>query len=131
MDAWEREIVELHEFFEGYFLGTRSDLERVDAALAHDFTMAGPDGSLAGRAATLSAIRSGANTHQELRILVTQSRLIAESAELVVAEYIETHELPSVDNHRRSTVTFRRDPEGPNGLRWVRVHETWLDRERT
>lgn len=128
MDAWEREIVELHDFFEGYFLGTRDDLERCDAALDQDFTMAGPDGTVAGKVATMAAIEAGYQHTDLLRILVTQTRLIAESPELVVAEYVESHELASRRNHRRSSVTFRRDPQGPNGLRWVHVQETWIDR---
>ena len=128
MDAWEREIVELHDFFEGYFLGARDDLDRVEAALDHDFSMAGPEGTVAGRGATISAIESAYDSHEQLRILITQARLVAESPELVVAEYVESHELSDRMNHRRSTVTFRRDPGGPNGLRWVHVAETWIDR---
>jgi hypothetical protein len=44
----------------------------------------------------------------------------------VIATYVEHHQLRDRANHRLATVVFRVDPEGSNGLRWLRVHETWV-----
>lgn len=128
MEPWHREIVELHELFEDYFLGKDDDLDRVEAALADEFTMAGPDGTVAGRAETIRAIRAGHAHTESLRIRIEAPQLIAETDELVVAEYIEVHDLVDRTNRRRTTVVFRRDADGPNGLRWLRAQETWIDR---
>jgi len=41
---WSEEIDGLHAFFEAYFLGTESSLDRVEAVLAPDFSIVGPHG---------------------------------------------------------------------------------------
>lgn len=126
--AWETEIIELHEFFELLFLGTTDSLDRADQALAADFTMAGPSGTLSPRATVMSQLEAGIGHTSELSITVEGLQLLAETDDLVVAEYIEVHGLrDDRSNRRRSTVVFRKDPDGPNGLRWLRVQETWID----
>ena len=128
MAGWEREIVELHEFFERLFLGQTESLDRADQALASDFTMAGPHGVLSQRADVMGQLGAGIGHASELSIRVEDPRLILETDDTIVAEYIEVHGL-SGDRHnrRRSTVVFKKDADGPNGLRWLRVHETWID----
>ena len=126
-NPWRTEIDELHAFFEAYFLGRleRTDIGRVERALARDFTMLGPDGTESDRATTLSAIENGHDHTEALEITVTEHRLIASTDDHVVATYVENHTLADRTNHRVATVVFTRDPAGPNGLRWVRVQETW------
>ncbi len=128
MDAWHREIVELHEHFEAWFLGTEDDNDRVEVALAEDFTMVGPTGETADRAATVQAIVAGRAHTDSLTIEIREPSLVAETTELVIAEYIETHVLRERTNHRRTTAVFRKHDGAPNGLRWLRVHESWIDR---
>lgn len=128
MAEWRQEIVDLHEHFEAYFLGTIDSLERVEIALADDFTIAGPDGSISDRAQTLAALRDGHAHSESMKIVISAMNPLVENGALVVASYIESHELALRSNHRLSTVVFRCDDAAPNGVRWVRVHETWLDR---
>ena len=125
--AWHREIDELHEFFEGLFLGTITSLDRAEAALAADFTMAGPDGTVSDRAAIMAMLDAGRAHTTSLTIEIEDHRLLAETAELIVANYIEVHRLADRDNRRRTTVVFRKAAEAPQGLLWVRAHETWID----
>lgn len=126
MSNWQREIDELHAFFESYFLGRTASIARVDAVLAPEFTMAGPDGSVGDRATTMQAIEAGHGHTDHLTIRCSDHLLLCESDPLVVAQYIEHHELRDRSNHRRTTVVFRRDATAPNGLVWVRAHETWI-----
>jgi len=126
--AWQREIVDLHEVFERYFLGASDSLARVEQVLADDFTIVGPDGAVNNRATTLAALKAGHAHTESLKIVISGEALLAEIDDVIVANYIESHELALRSNHRRSTVVFRREPSTPNGLAWVRVHETWLDR---
>ena len=125
---WQREIDELHHFFEAYFLGTEDALDRVEAALGPAFTFVGPDGDQTDRQATIDRIEAGHGHASQLRITTTEHHLLHETDEVVVASYVERHELSASSNRRLSTVVFTVDPDGPNGLRWLRVHETWLDR---
>ncbi len=125
---WQREIIELHETFEAYFLGAISDLDRVDVALAEDFTFVGPDANVASRAATLAALEAGHAHASSLEIRTVDHQLVLEDGDVLIAEYIEEHVLADRTNRRRSTVIFSTSTTAPNGLVWRRVHETWIDR---
>ena len=126
-NPWRTEIDELHAFFEAYFLGSlpSSEIGRVERALAPDFTMLGPDGTESDRTRTVAAIEQGHAHTDSLEITVSEHRLIVSTDHHVVATYVETHRLADRSNHRVATVVFVRDPDGPNGLRWLRVQETW------
>lgn len=123
---WRDEIVELHEFFEAYFLGTESSLGRAESALAPEFTIVTPDGAESDRAGTLEMLRNGHAHATELSITTTDHRLIAGTDEVVVAGYVEHHQFGHRENHRCSTVVFIADPGAPNGWSWRHVQETWL-----
>lgn len=125
---WQLEIIELHEVFEMYFLGNSTDLSRVEAALADDFTFVGADANTTDRAGTIAAITAGHAHTESLIIRTLDHKLVMETDEVLVAEYIEEHVLADRSNTRRSTVIFSTDSDAPNGLLWRRVHETWIDR---
>ena len=126
---WQDEIDELHRFFEAYFLGTEDAIDRVEAALHPDFTIVGPTGVVSDRAATIEAIRAGHGHTASLRISTLDHQLLWANDEIVLASYIERHDLANAVNQRLSTVAFVVDPAGPNGLRWLRVQETWIGRD--
>lgn len=126
MIRWQKEIEELHVFFEAYFLGKVDTLERADRVLADDFTIVGPDGVTSDRAETMQALRDGHAHATALVITTTDFTLLVEGDGFVVASYIEHHKLSERSNRRLSTVVFRASDQAPNGLKWVRVHETWL-----
>jgi len=124
---WRAEIIELHDFFHAYFLGQDESLDRVDAALHAGFTIVGPNGAVSDRATTLEMLRQGHAHTQSLVITTLDHTLLHQTDEVLVASYVERHELSAATNDRLSTVVFAVDPAGPNGARWLRVHETWLD----
>ena len=124
---WREEIDELHQFFEGYFLGTESSLDRVDAVLSPTFTIVGPHGVESDRPETMQALADGHAHTASLRIATSDHRLLLAEGNVVVASYIEHHQLRDRSNHRRSTVVFTIDEDAPNGLRWEHVHETWVE----
>lgn len=127
-EDWQTEIAELHAVFEGYFLGRLpDDLSRVEDALAPGFSMVVPSGGEPGRKQVLAALKAGYGQRSSLEITTSDYQLLHDADSLIVAAYTESHHLADEASHRRATVVFRRDAEGPNGLRWLRVHETWID----
>ncbi|MEM9562830.1 MAG: DUF4440 domain-containing protein [Actinomycetota bacterium] len=129
---WRAEIDELHEFFQMYFLGgvDVSALDRVEVALHTDFTFVGPHGDEAERQAVIDRIAAGHGHTSELTISTTEHALVHHGGDVVVARYVEGHHLADGQANRRlSTVVFLVDPDGPNGLRWLRVHETFIESE--
>ncbi len=125
---WRAEIIEFHDFFQAYFLGQDDSLDRVDAALHPGFSIVGPDGGVSDRATTLEMLRQGHAHTESLVITTLDHALLHQTDEILVASYIEHHALSAATNERLSTVVFDIDPGGPNGVRWLRVHETWLNR---
>lgn len=121
-----REIVELHDAFEAWFLGNLADLGRVDRALHDTFTFVDPYGGTSDREGTMADLHAGRAHTTALKITTSDHRVVFESDTVVVAEYVEQHQLAQRTNARRATVVFTRDADAPNGLRWLRVHETWL-----
>ena len=127
-EPWKAEIIQLHELFEAFFLGTADSLERMEAVLAADFTFVGPDANTSDRDGTISAVKAGHAHTESLVIRTVEHRLLLEDGDVLVAEYVEEHELASRTNRRLTTVVFSRDDAAPNGLVWRRAHETWIDR---
>lgn len=125
---WQKDIADLHDLFEAYFLGTTNDLSHVEAVLADDFTFVGPDANTTDRAGTLAALVAGHGHTDSLKIHTVDYQLLFTAGDVTVAEYTEVHELPDRTNRRRTTVVFSNAPDAPNGLQWHRVHETWIDR---
>ena len=123
--GWSQEIVDLHVQFEQYFRGEIDSLDRVAATMADGFTIVDPRGGEHDRAATLAAIGSGFGRDPELAITTVDHRLLLETDEVVVAGYVEQQEVGGKTTRRLSTVVFRREADTPNGVVWVRVHETW------
>ena len=133
MAAWLDEIVQLHDFFEAYFLGTvpEDDLSRMESAFAPNLTFLGPTGSVTGRAETIAMVRAGYAHTKQLDITITEPTLLAESGGLVACRYVENHALAKTSNHRWTTAVFEEDADAPNGLAWVTVHETWVEGTRS
>lgn len=134
IEACRREIEELHAFFEGWFEGTLSDDEptfaRVAAALAGDFELISPDGSLRDRKTILASIRDGYGSHagerQQFRIEIHDVRPRFVVADTALLTYEEWQTSDGSENRRRSSAWFRRADEAPCGVRWVHLHETAL-----
>ncbi len=133
MSAWLDEIVQLHAFFEAYFLGSvpQDDLGRMDAVLSPGFTHLGPHGAVSDRAGTIAAVRAGYAHTQSLEITITEPQLLAEGDGLIACRYVENHALTAGSNHRWSTAVFEANDIAPNGVAWLTVHETWLEGSRT
>jgi hypothetical protein len=124
---WEREIRQLHEFFEGWLDGSLPDTDaafaRLTEALAPDFTMIVPEGETIDRSELLTRLRP-ANGRAPRRITIDETHLIGQSGDMIVAAYTETHKRPDKERSRVSTVVFVKDGAAPNGLRWLHIQET-------
>ena len=127
--SWRDEIIGLHRFFEDWFLGRGGEMKRAEDALHPDFSFIGPDGVVADRATTLQRLVDGHAHTTDLAIETVDHRMIRSTGDTVVARYVERHRwTDGRSNERISTVVFIADTNGPNGVRWLHVQETWLGR---
>ena len=125
-----REIDELHAFFEQWLSGKAPDSDavfaRVESALAPDFTLVDPSGQEADRATMAALLRGLWNTRPQVHIWIEANCLLLDAPPLLVARYEEWQEGSAGNTRRISTAIFRTAPTAPNGVQWVRVHETWI-----
>ncbi len=129
--AAAREIDELHAFFMTWLGGTRpknpAALDRLEAALAPGFSMVTPDGRRLSRAAVIGWITAAHGARgAEFRIWITDIEPLHLEPPHALIGYVERQHAEGRETARCASVLFRVDPEGPNGLRWLAVHETWL-----
>ncbi len=134
-ETCEREVVQLHQFFEQWLTGRteRSEavLDRLASALAEDFEIVSPSGTRSDRTRLLRTLGAAHGSHrsQGLRIWVENVRGRALADGLYLATYEEWQQVgEQAPRGRLSTAVFQRAPDAPGGVRWLHVHETWLGR---
>jgi hypothetical protein len=130
-----QEIVELHQFFQGWYRGDLADTEeqfnRFVRVLANDFTIITPTGSLNHREATLAMVRQGYGSWRERngRIWIENIVLRWQDEGQRLLTYEEWQEIDDRLTARLSTVLFRSYYDAAHdvqGVQWVHLHETWL-----
>ena len=125
--VWEREIRELHEFFQEWMAGRDADPDRFASVLAPGFTMLGPRGAVEDRDQTIAHVEGARGRQPSLEISIEEPVLRDDTGERLIATYVEVHDYDGGGNRRRSTAVFSRDPKAPNGLMWEHVHETFVE----
>ena len=130
LESCRNEIDILHRCFDDWFNGrvsrTSEAFDRMEAVLGESFVIVMPHGGKMERAPLLKVLHEAHNGRPGIRIWIENVRLLAEDHDLVVAEYEEWQEEAGETTSRHSTVVFRRNDAMPNGLEWLRVHETWF-----
>ena len=131
-DACFQEVVDLHTFFQGWLGGVLPDDDAVFArfAAANDpaFTLISPDGSIADSVETSAWIRAAHGTRRGFRLWTDAHRMHFQDGNIALVTYREWQMRDDATNVRLSTALFRIAPAAPNGVAWVHVHETWLDK---
>ena len=129
-----QEVLDLHRFFEGWFAGrlAASDdtFARFSSVLAPHFELVSPDGRASSREEIISRLRTAHGLHATdagLRIRIERFRVHHEAGDLGLVTYEEWQTIGGRDRGRHSCALFEAEERGPNGVRWVFVHETWLE----
>ena len=131
-EACRDEIDTLHRCFEDWFNGrvprSAEAFSRIETALGEAFVIVMPQGRKVERAPLLKGLYDAHAGRKGIRIWIKNVRVPVEDRSLVVVEYEEWQTEDGETTSRHSTAVFRRNVEKPNGLEWLRVHETWFDR---
>jgi hypothetical protein len=134
LPPWHAELVELHDFFQGWLGGTLPATDEVYTRLsdtqAPEFAIITPGGELIPSPILLAQLRAAHGSRPGWQMWIENAELRFTQDGLTVATYEEwqRHADGKVTG-RLSTVIFRDQPDTPNGLVWVHVHETWLPEE--
>ena len=129
------EVVELHRFIEDWSNARLDDTdqayERFASALAPDFVLISPDGSVARRDGIVGGFRAAygrwlASGEGGGRIEIREVELRALSPPLAVVSYQEWHFVGDQEQGRVSTVVLRQKEGAPGGVEWVHLHEVGI-----
>lgn len=128
---WHAEIVELHDFFQGWLDGTLPDTDaafaRLPATQSPEFVIITPAGELIPGPRLVAQLRDAHGSRPGWRMWIEHAVLRHVHGDLSVATYEEwQRRADGVVTARLSTAIFRAESEAPNGLVWLHVHETWL-----
>ena len=133
---YQREIVELHQFFVDWYIG---ELAKTDAAfarfadvMADNFAIVHPGGVIIERDSLFENIYNTHNQRPGFRIWIENVELRHHDGNILVVSYEEWQAVNDDEpTTRLSTVIFRENDDAPNGLQWLHVHETWTSRLTT
>ena len=130
VDVCRKEIEELHQFFQDWFNGdlpeTAVSFARFADVMAPDFEMVSPNGRSVPITSLQPALRHRYNSWQNGRIWIKNVRVHCQKGVLLLVVYEEWQAVDGEENGRLSSVLFQQQPNLPNGLLWLYVHETWL-----
>ncbi len=128
--AIHREIEVLHKFFVDWFLGQLPDdaFDRIPRVMGEGFVLISPSGVRTERGPLLNELKAakGGRTGTGFRIWIEGYTAQDLGHGLWLAEYEEHQQVGDKTTARLSTAVFREEPEAPEGVVWLRVHETWL-----
>lgn len=127
----EREVVELHRFFQSWFTGEvpREDdhFQRVVDALAEDFFLISPDGVRMDRSAILKMIQGAWGARPPgFSVWIQQVETQWTGNDVVLLTYEEWQSDVADTRGRLASALFRVNEHAPGGVEWVHLHETWL-----
>lgn len=124
-----KEIEEFHEFCDKWLGGgipQESLHENFIAAMDDQFEIITPNGNHANLQ-VIAAVISSMYGSSGRRVHVRNVQ-IREFDGFYVATYEEVHTEGDIVTTRLTSSVFVDDPNRTNGVRWVHVHETWLDK---
>lgn len=126
------EICELHDFFQAWFSGTLANTDehfaRFAGVMADGFAIISPNGALAERPALLTGLRAAHGRQPGIRIWTQNHQLRHQVGDLALLTYEEWQVNEAKTTARLSTGLFQTQAGTPNGVVWLHVQETWLQR---
>ena len=127
-DRVVEEIEEIHRLIQDWMVGWAGDknefLQRMDLSFDPEFTFVSGSGQEVGWQDFRSHICALESQSAATRIWADNIRVVAASSTLIVARFDEHERDEENSRSRVSTLVFRCNPNCPNGLAWLRLHET-------
>jgi hypothetical protein len=125
------EIEELHQFFQDWFNGelppTDESFNRCKDVLAPEFKMIPPNGQIVSLEVLLNSLRNARQSRSDMRIWIEKTQVQRVMGEIFLATYQEWQEIDGQVTARQSSAIFQLAEATPSGVRWLHVHETWIE----
>lgn len=129
-DKYEQEIIDLHQYFEDWFIGklekTETRVSRLADVLADNFHIIASDGHITTRDTLIPALFNAYGTRSDFRIWIENVVIQQQVNDISVVTYEEWQSSDGQMTTRTCTVIFRENTSAPNGVIWLHVHESGL-----
>ncbi len=128
----ELEVVELHRFFEAWFLGhlPPTAFDRFTSVMADSFVRISPEGQLEKLASLTERLQQAHASHNKpgpsLRIWIQNFRVRQQQKKRCLVTYQEWQDSCERVRGRLATALFHVRPDTPCGVEWLHLHETWM-----
>jgi hypothetical protein len=130
----EKEVIELHQFFEDWFNGvlppTDEAFRRFEVVMAERFMIISPEGVPTERQELVERLRQAhgiwRRTRQPGRIWIENLRVRHQVGQQAMVLYEEWQEIDGETRGRLSTAVLQQRTATPNGVEWLHLHEVWL-----
>jgi hypothetical protein len=130
----EKEVVELHQFFEEWFNGvlppTDEAFRRFEVVMAERFMIISPEGVTTERQELAERLRQAhgiwRRTGRPGRIWIENLRVRHRVGQQAMVLYEEWQEIDGETRGRLSTAVLQQRTATPNGVEWLHLHEVWL-----
>ena len=134
--SYEKEIHEMHAFFQAWFRGELPDTDegfaRFSQVVSESMVHINPGGTVSEHTALVDAIRKGyggwRGQGESWKIEIRNVQLRQDLGNALVVTYEEWQFLGQQTRARLSTVVFGKKEGTPNGLEWLHIHEVWMPR---
>ena len=133
-----KEVVELHAFFEAWLGGTGpctgAAFARLEEALGESFSMVSPDGKRVARAEVIAQLRQAYGSRGRagrLRMAILEPEVLVLDPPVVIIGYVEEQDTNGALTRRRSTAVLGAAVQDAGRLRWLALHETWIENPAT
>ena len=131
------EIVELHAFFQVWFNGklekNEETFNRFPGAVGDKFTLITPSGQKHRRNDIIRLVwdahASRKNTDTAMKIWIENFEFKELSKDIFLVTYEEWQKIDAENKGRLSTAIFQKCENEFNGIKWLHVHETWLNKK--
>ena len=125
----EKEIVELHEFFEGWFCGrlTGNEISVLDNVIHDEFILITPQADQIDKSRLKEIISSNHGKISDQKIWVENISIRSTFDGVILATYNECQKKNDVETCRLSSVLFKKDDSARNKIRWLHLHETFIE----
>jgi len=134
MDLYQKaadEIVAFHVFLADFFnaRGASMPADATTHLTAFDpgFHVISPDGSMQSLPQLRDWLQTGRGGLPGKEITIEAMTLRHLAGDFVIVTYHEVQMLPAGTTRRLSSAAFAPDADAPRGVKWLHLHECWLE----
>jgi hypothetical protein len=131
----EKEVRELHQFFEAWFSGrlthNKETLDSFSEVLHPDFHIISPSGDRASKVDVVEQVDQAYSSFRDgsIRIWIEDLHFTLVTENTILVTYEEWQDINGRLKGRVSSAVLQENLDLPNGLEWLHVHETWIPRD--